>query len=58
MTSERHRRVPARLANEIDALCVDLEQRWRANQAPRIEEYLLRVPTEWRSVALVELIAQ
>jgi formylglycine-generating enzyme required for sulfatase activity len=35
-----------------------LEQRWRANQAPRIEEYLLRVPTEWRSVALVELIAQ
>jgi len=43
---------------EIDSLCYDFEQAWQRDQKPRIEDHLARVPDDWYSSALRELIAQ
>ena len=44
--------IPLSLEREIDKLCVEFEMAWRAEQQPRIEDYLDRVPVNGRVVAL------
>ncbi len=45
------------LADQIDNLCDSFEALWRAGQAPRIEEHLLKVPAAERTTLLRELLA-
>ncbi len=44
-------------AQRIDVVCDRFEQAWRANESPRIEDYLLEVPEADRSQLLNELLA-
>ena len=43
MKGEQERRLPPPLLRQIDAICYEFEQAWRAQQNPRIEDYLAAV---------------
>lgn len=55
--SIRRKRLPIAVLERIDELCADFEQKWQANQPPRIEAVLERaLSADERQVLLAELV--
>ena len=50
--------LPVQMHRQINALCAQFERMWRAEDPPRIEDYVTRMPERARPTALRELIAQ
>ena len=55
--NEQDHDLPFSQEQEIDRLCSQFEQQWRAGQSPSIEEYLNQVAAPLRAALLMELIA-
>ena len=49
--------LPLPLAIEVNRICQDFEEAWRAGQSPRIEEYVTRATADAFEAALRELVA-
>src|SRR4051812_37854357 len=49
-------RLPLKLVQRIDALCLAFEKAWLAAEGPRLEEYLEQLPEAERPALLAELL--
>jgi tetratricopeptide (TPR) repeat protein len=55
-TEGRDSHLPLRATRQIDALCDEFEQAWKAGTPPRIEDFLNRVSNEERQTTFRELL--